>query len=214
MVRSLLSISSLLMLAVGAGRAMADDVRYLDENGITYRETTQVTQRAIPQTSMQPRAYTYYRQRYTTELQDSQRTYSVPITEYQWKAETHRTWNPFAAPYVAYRLVPQTRWETKSETVKIPVAKVETVPEQITQQVPVTTHRVAQEKVVTRVAVGHSATPPGGASAVASSTSSGSPSTTAVSTGGGDQLGGLSKLDSDPPKQSPAWQESDGTARR
>ena len=77
---------------------------------------------------MQQRDYTYNRQRYTTELQEVQRTYQVPITEYQWKAETHRSWNPFKAPYVAYRLVPQTRWETRSETVKIPVAKVEVGP--------------------------------------------------------------------------------------
>ena len=116
---------------------------------------------------MQQRDYTYNRQRYTTELQEVQRTYQVPITEYQWKAETHRSWNPFEAPYVAYRLVPQTRWETRSETVKIPVAKVEVVPEKITRQEPVTTHRIAQEKVITRVAIGPSASHTGGAATMA-----------------------------------------------
>ncbi|HTU25224.1 MAG TPA: hypothetical protein VMF30_07495, partial [Pirellulales bacterium] len=94
MARSLLSLTPVMMLALSAGWAVADDVKYLDENGITYRETTQVTQRPLAHTTMQPRDYTYYRQRQTTELQEVQRTYQVPITEYQWKAETHRSWNP------------------------------------------------------------------------------------------------------------------------
>jgi hypothetical protein len=215
MARYFLSIAGVTLLAPSAGRAIADDVKYLDEDGITYRETTQTSQRPVPQTTMQQRDYTYYRERYTTELQEVQRTYQVPITEYQWKPETHRTWNPFSPPYVAYRLVPQTRWETKSETVKIPVAKREVVPEKITQQVPVTTHRIAQEKVVTRVAIGPSASHTTGAATMAAGSGGVSTMATSTATGaGGDQLGGLSKLDNDPPKQSPDWKESDGTARR
>ena len=216
MARCILSVTGVILLALGAGQAMADDVRYLDENGITYRETTQTSQRLVPQTTMQQQDYIYNRQRYTTELQEVQRTYQVPITEYQWKPETHRSWNPFEAPYVAYRLVPQTRWETKLETVKVPVAKLEVVPEKITKQVPVTTHRVAQEKVVTRVAVGHST---GGAGSVAAGGMNGSGNAAAMAASGagtsGDSVGGLSKLENDPPKQSsPDWSKSDGTARR
>ncbi len=145
------------LLAARRCRAMADEVKYLDQDGITYRETVQTTQRPVPQTTMQPQDYTYYRERYTTELQDTQRTYQVPITEYQWKPETHRSWNPFDPPYVAYRLVQQTRYETRSETVKVPVAKREVIPEKITRQVPVTTQRMASEEVRTRVAIGPSA---------------------------------------------------------
>ena len=163
---------------------------------------------------MQPQSSTYYRERYTTELQDTQRTYQVPITEYQWKPETHRTWNPFAPPYTAYRLVPQTRWETRTETVKVPVAKREVVPETITHQVPVTTHRIATEQVHTKVAVGHSAAHTGniadgsnGSASVANVASSG-----AGSTSGG--VGGVSKVDDGLPKQSPDWSQADATSRR
>jgi hypothetical protein len=204
-----------MLLALGAARAMADEVKYLDEDGITYRETTQTTQRPVAHTTMQQRDYTYNRPRYTTELQEVQRNYQVPITEYQWKPETHRTWNPFAQPYVAYRLVPQTRWETRSETVKIPVSKVEVVPEKVTQQVPVTTQRIAQEKVVTRVAIGPAASHTGGAANMAAA-GSGSAAPMANLNGGAppnDGMGGMAKLDTDPPKQSPDWRQSDSTAR-
>ena len=36
MARSLLSLTGVILLALGAGEAMADDVRFLDEDGITY----------------------------------------------------------------------------------------------------------------------------------------------------------------------------------
>jgi hypothetical protein len=220
MARSLLSVTGFMLLALGATRAMADEVKYLDEGGITYRETTQTTQRHIPQITLQQREDTYYREQYTTELQDMQRTYQVPITEYQWKPETHRSWNPFSPPYVAYRWVPVTRFETRSETVKIPVAKRNVVPEKITRQVPVTTHHVANEKVVTRVAIGPSASHTGGAANMAAGGANGSAgaSMVPVSTGGGDPandgMGGMAKLDTDPPKQSPDWGRNDATARK
>jgi hypothetical protein len=220
MARSFLSVTGFMLLALGASGTMADEVKYLDEDGITYRETTQTSQRHIPQTTMQQREDTYYREQYTTELQDAQRTYQVPITEYQWKPETHRSWNPLSPPYVAYRWVPVTRWETRSETVKIPVAKRNVVPEKITRQVPVTTHHIANEKVVTRVAIGPSASHgAAGASNMAAGGSSGpgGASLVPVSTGvdtPNDGMGGMAKLNTDPPKQSPNWGQGDATARK
>jgi hypothetical protein len=217
MARSTAAVIVLALLGSGATLAPADEVNYFDQDGITYRETVQTTQRTIPRTTMQPQEQTYMRQRYTTELQDTQRTYQVPVTEYQWKPETHRSWNPFSPPYVAYRMVAQTRWETRSETVKIPVAKVETVPEKITHQIPVTTHHVAQESVRTRVAIGPSANHAGtavaggtnGSGSVANMASSGGPAASTVG------VGGISKMNEGLPKQSPDWSsQPDATSRR
>ena len=115
MARSLLSITRPCCWPWAPARAMADDVKLLRQGRDHLSRDDANDPAAVPQTTMQPHDITYYRERYTTELQDVQRTYQVPITEYQWKAETHRTWNPFAPPYTAYRLVPQTRWETKSK---------------------------------------------------------------------------------------------------
>jgi hypothetical protein len=208
MARPIFAATCLALLMLSAAPLLADDVRYYDENGITYRETVQTTQRAVPQTTMQPQDKIQYRQRYTTELQDAQRTYQVPITENVWKPEIHRSWNPFEKPYVAYRLVQQTRYETRSEIVKVPVAKSEVVPEKITTQVPVTTHRIANEEVRTRVAVGHSGT----GTAVAGTTNSGSIATMASS--GGTSVGGVSQMGDGLPKQSPGWTDADATSRR
>jgi hypothetical protein len=218
MARSLLFVTAAALLALGAAGAMADDVKYSEEDGLTYRETTQTIQRPVQHTTMQQRDVTYNRERYTTELQEVQRTYQVPITEYVWKPETHRSWNPFEPPYVAYRMVQQTRYETRSETVKIPVAKREVVPEKITQQVPVTTQRIAQEKVVTKVAIGPAGShATGGASTMAAGGANNLGNSAMASSGAGstnDGMGGMAKLDTDPPKQSIDWRQGDATARK
>jgi hypothetical protein len=222
--RKLLLISGLL-LTLAPQRAWADDVRYYADNGITYRETTQVVKRAIPHTEMQQRDVTYYRERVTTDLQEVTRTYQVPVTQYQYEPYLEGRWNPFVQPNMTYRMVPRTRWETKSETVKIPVARREVVPEKLTQQVPVTTHKIAEDRVVTRVAVGTTSTlAPGGAlvgtgaggSGVAGQNSTGAygmpPGT--LPAGSGDPIGGVSKIDPNQPKQNPDWRASDALLRR
>ena len=71
--------------------AAADDVRYYDQDGITYRETVQTTQRAVPQTTMQPQSTPITASGTRPSCKTRPRTYQVPITEYQWKPETHRT---------------------------------------------------------------------------------------------------------------------------
>jgi hypothetical protein len=55
---------------------------------------------------------------------------------------------------LSYRLMPVTRWETRTETVKVPVTKIDYVAEQQTQHVPVTNTHIAEEKTVRRVAIG------------------------------------------------------------
>jgi hypothetical protein len=209
------------VLLLVAGRAWSQDVRFYEDNGITYRETTQTVQRAIPHTEMQPRSVTYYRERYTTDLQDVTRTYQVPVTQYQYEPHVEGRWNPFAQPTLTYRMVPRTHWETKTEVVKIPVSRREVVPETLTQQVPVTTHKIAQDKVVSRVAVGTTSATSAGTLAAnpAGSTSTGATtfnaSTTQPAVGGsGDSIGGVSKLDPNQPKQNPDWRAGDALLRR
>ena len=112
MKRSSFLLSSLLLL-VAASRATAQDVRYYEDGGITYRETTQTVRRPIPHTEMQSRDVTYYREKYTTDLQDVTRTYQVPVTQYVYEPRVENRWNPFTQPTLTYRMVPRTHWETK-----------------------------------------------------------------------------------------------------
>jgi hypothetical protein len=147
-------LASSLILSSLASWVVADDVRTFDEDGIKYQETTQVVQRPITETRYEPREYTSYREKYTTDMQDVQRTYQVSVTRQEWVPGYQRTWNIFAPPVLSYRLLPVTRLETRTESVRIPVTKREMVPEKLVRQEPVTNTRMAQEKHIHRVAVG------------------------------------------------------------
>ena len=211
MKRSRLLLTGVVLFA--AARATAQDVRYYEDNGITYRETTQTVRRAIPHTEIQSRDVTYYREHYTTDLQDVTRTYQVPVTQYVYEPYLANRWNPFAQPTLNYRMVPKTHWETKVETVKIPVSRRDVLPETVTQQVPVTTHKMAEDKVVSRVAVGTTAATAGTLAANPSGGTTFNASNT-TNVGGGDSVGGVSKLDPSQPKQNPDWRSGDSLLRR
>lgn len=168
MIRSRSTLLALALAALGSGELIAQEVRHFEENGIQYRETTHVTQRAIPETKWVPSETTQVSPRYTTDYQEQVRTYQVPVTEQQWVPGLQRTWNIFAPPVMSYRLMPVTRWETRSETVRVPVTKVDYVPYKQVQHIPVTNTRIAEERVVSRVAIGPAGSGAGaGAAAVA-----------------------------------------------
>jgi len=161
------SLAALVTLALAAPAALAQDVQYETVNGIRYQVVTQTTQRPITETHWEPRQNTVQRPQYRVEMHDSVRTYQVPVTEQQWVLGYSRGWNIFAPPKPSYRLMPVTRWETRTETVKIPVTKVDYIPEQQTQHVPVTNTHIAEEKTVRRVAIGLEGAAGGQAASVA-----------------------------------------------
>ena len=154
MIRASSTVVALICGAVLAATLGAQEPRVFEENGIRYQETTQVIQRLLPETRYEQRENTVYREKYSTDMQESVRTYQVPITEQQWVPGYQRTWNIFAPPVLSYRLLPVTRWETRSETVRVPVTKREYIPEKQVQQVPITNTRLAEERIVRRVPIG------------------------------------------------------------
>lgn len=206
---------ALLLLAGRAATAAADDVKYFEKDGVTYRETRQVVRRPVVETRLEARDCTIYRDKLTTEVQDVPRSIPVAITEYHWVPVVRRSWNPFAPPYVAYEMVPQTRWETRNDVVKATVTRRQVVPEKVTQQVPVTTQRYVEDEIISRVAV---STRPAGA---ANTAIAGTPPATlpvnpnvapaAAATGNGSSIanrpaiGGVRKLDIDPAKGPSDW---------
>ncbi len=190
MIRAKSTVLIWTLTALAAPLTLADDVRYYVDNGIQYRETTQVTQRPVTETRWEPHQTTVVQERYTTNMQDSVRTYQVPVTEHQWVLGTQRSWNIFAPPTLSYRLMPVTRWETRTETVRIPVTKRELVPTQQVQHVPVTNTKIGEERVVRHEIVGPVTS--GSTSAVAQ----------------GSSFGG-SSLDGDPPATSSLPQQVD-----
>lgn len=147
----------LVLTALVAPGVRADEVTYFEKDGIKYQKIRQVNQRPITELRYEQQQSTAYRERYTTDLQESHRTYQVPVTEQQWVPGYQRTWNLLAPPVLSYRLMPVTRWETRSETVRIPITKREVYPETVTHQVPKYSTRYAEEEVVRHVPIGTTA---------------------------------------------------------
>lgn len=193
---SLLATASLAWSAAPSF-AQADDVRYYEENGVTYRETRQTVTRPVYETELRTSTQTVYRDEPSCEVRETVRTSWTPVTEYRCEAYWAGRWNPFVDPYLAYRMVPQARWEARTELVQTPVTSHRLVPETRTVQVPVATQRMVTEERITRVAVGRTSP------AVLSPTP----------TPSGQQIGGLAQLDKDPPRQgvSTAWRPSTTT---
>ncbi len=171
-----------LTLAAASTPALAQDVRFYEEDGVTFKETKQTVRRQIPQVQYHESERTVLRSQTKTEMQDVVRTYQVPVTEYRWESYWKGRYNPFSQPELAHRQVPYTRWETRTEISKVPVTRVETVPEKTPVKVGITTWRTVEEHVTSRVAMGAR---PVGAAAIASSNSP--PGSTNV----GSQLGNL-----------------------
>lgn len=208
----------LLMAFLGGTTAAtgASEVRYYEQNGVTYRETRQVVQRPVCETEMRPTTQTVYRQEQATEMRETTRTWWSPVTEQAYEAVWMGRWNPFVEPHVVYRPVTRTRWEARTETVQAPVTVSRWVPHTQTKEMPVTVQRMVPEEVVSRVAVGTPRVPTVASRPAAPLASSGgalAPIPRPMPTAG--PVGGVARLDNDPPRQgvSTAWRPSTPTPR-
>ncbi len=138
----------------------ADDVRTVDENGVTYRVTTRTVQRPITETKTVEHERTILKEKVSTETKSGSRTYYVPITEYVAQPYIEGRWNPFAQPYVAYHYVPVTRWEPRTEQYQVQVPNRELVPEKQTVKVPIVSQRLVEETYTSKVAIGQTGRSP------------------------------------------------------
>ena len=59
-----------------------------------------------------------------TPLYESRQRILVPVTEYHWQPRWHTPLNPFRPPTVSYHLVPQTRWEIRTQTSQTPAPHI------------------------------------------------------------------------------------------
>jgi hypothetical protein len=148
--RHFLIIAAPLMAAASLS---ADEVRYYQENGVTYQETRRVVQRQVAETQVQSCPRTVFREQVTSEVRDQVRSCWCPVTECRCETRWVGCWNPFMEPYPVSRAVPTTRWELRSEVAKVPVTTRQLVPETQYVQVPVTTYRTVAEEVVSRVPI-------------------------------------------------------------
>jgi hypothetical protein len=192
-------------------------VRYYQQNGVTYCETYQTVQRPITETSMQQTTRTVYKDQYYTETKDVTQNVWCPVTYYRAENYWVGRWNPFVEPYVETEWIPETCWRRQTQTVKMPITCRRIVPEEQKVVMPVTTQRiVSQDYVLNRVAI---ADPPiQSAAQLAQQTNpqNNSPPTPAQSQpfagpqnsnynfnsqiSNGQQIGGIARLREDPPR--------------
>lgn len=196
-VRQLLAVTVFTFL-VGPALTVADEVRYYEKDGVTYRETLRLVHRPVSETQLRRSTQTVYVQQRTSELREQLRTWWSPTTEYRCEPYLVGRWNPFVRPYLSTRLVPRTRWEQRTEVVEVPVTRCRLVPESRTVETPVTVRRWVPEEVITRMAVS------------GQSPATVAPLSPTPTLSGKDQIGGVARLDNDPPRQgvSTAWRAS------
>ncbi len=189
------------LVAIMCTGVFGDEVREYKKDGKIYRETRRKVLRPVTETQVEERERTVYREELNTEMCENERTVLSPVTEYRWEAYWAGRWNPFAQPYLAYRLVPRTRLEAHTEIVRKPVTTRRLVPETRVVQVPVTTHRMVEEEHVHQVVV--------------NDTSAGDPFDNSTAVARRTGIGG-SKLSNDPPREGAdtAWRPSRSAIRR
>lgn len=193
--RSLVVGCAWLAVLVGDVRLNAQESTTIENapDGMTYRITSRVVQRSIPVTEYQTREQKSYRPQVTTDYQSYPQTYIAPVTEYQWVGRMRGRWNPLVQPYWSHELVPVTRWEARTSSVQVPVARTDWIEETRTTQVPVTTYRTVSEEHRSRVALGAT---PASSGIVAGSSSAASVALRPI---GGQQM------QSDPPRDGNPW---------
>ena len=137
--------------------ASAQDVRYYEQDGITYREVRSTTQRPVVDVTYQNREETVYRQQVTTKFEDYSQLSYQPVTTYRWEPRWHGWWRIFRGPHVAYHLVPSTTWQAQAHTVRVPITQTQWVPETRVVQQPVKQLKMVEQPQVTRTAMGPAA---------------------------------------------------------
>ena len=151
----------------------AQDVRLVQQNGSQFVESTQTVRQPVATTTTERQEQTVYREEYITQLRESQQTYYAPVTEYHWEPRVHGRLNPFRPNTVAYHLVPRTRWEPRTHTVRTPVTTRQLRPETRVVEIPRRQLGFAQQTQTTRTALAPSGTSVSGNSVIASPSNTG-----------------------------------------
>jgi hypothetical protein len=191
-------LALVLVLALLAQTASAQNVEYVIRDGVRYQVSTRTVQRTVPVTEMQDRHQTVYTQQITTDNINQQQVYSVPTTQYHLVSRLRGRWNPFITPYWTHEMQPVTTWSQQVANVQIPVSRVAWAPQTSTVQVPVTTYRTAEVEETTRVAM--SGTP----TRTFASAKPLQPTAT-IAARPSTPIGGVAALKNDPPKQATGW---------
>lgn len=106
------------------------------QTGDLYRKTTRIVQRPIIEERIEREERTVYRPETIKETRPEYKTTYLPVTKDKWVPYMQGRWNLFRQPTVAYRKIPQTRWEARSEVVQRTTTKTRWIAEKRTIETP------------------------------------------------------------------------------
>jgi hypothetical protein len=200
-----LAISALTAIWLAAS-VRADEGRYVRENGFLYYDLYRSVPKYVNETSLQQSTRTVYKEQLDTETKEVPRTWWCPVTTYRQETEMVGRWNFFIEPYYETQIVPETRWVQHCDKVKMPVTTRKLIPETQTVQVPVTHQRVVYEKVLVSRIVVNTASPPAPTPSASPTIPNWQPAVTTTLPRyqplQGERIGGIARLESDPPRYS------------
>lgn len=124
------------------------DLRTDPQTGDVYRTIVRVVQRPVVDRRMEKQETTVYRPETVRQTKPEVKTTYMPVTEVKWQPYMEGRWNPFRQPTVAYRQVPETRWEARSEVVNRTTSETRWKPEKRTIEVPHETVRFESQQRV------------------------------------------------------------------
>ena len=145
------------LVCAAATSSWGQNVRYYEQNGVTYRETTAKVRRPVREIEQKEYQQTVYRDKYDTRFQSVQQYNYQPVTQYRWQPKYHGWWNVLQGPHLAYHLEQRTVWQPRLQNYQVPVTTRTVVPETRTVRVGVPKLAMKEDDVVTRVAVGPAA---------------------------------------------------------
>lgn len=151
--------TSLILLAIAATAVQAqdEDVRFYEQGGVTYRETTTRMRQPTREIEYKDQEQTVYREKYDTRVQTYRQYRYAPTTQYYWEPRVHNTWNIFASPHMAYHLQPRTNWQLQTRAAQVPITERRLEPETRMVKVAVPKLSMQERDVVSRTAVGPAA---------------------------------------------------------
>lgn len=118
------------------------------DTGIVYRQVIRTIERPIVETQMTQQQQTVYHPKTVVETRPTTRRTYTPVTEFRWTPQVEGRWNPFRQPTVAYRHVPETRWQARDEVVAETTTQVQWEAVTQTVQVPQRLTRMTHERKV------------------------------------------------------------------
>jgi hypothetical protein len=122
--------------------------------GMRWRREYRTVSKPVTETRMESKVVTISRPQVVTETEPVATTYYTPVVRHAWKPRWKGTWNPFAAPTLAYEFVPETSWEARSEIVHRVRSSTRWVAEQKVVQEPTLVTAIQQDQEEHWVAIG------------------------------------------------------------